>query len=217
MDTVAVVSEPEVPEQPPEDVPEPAIGSKLNSANVRYCLYQQVRLEGVGPLTAKTDLTIYSSLVNDWNARCALARYSPLDQDAVNGEIIDRRRSLEAEGLALMTAWRRKLQNPGQEAAIRILPDGSENSIAPSARPQASPLPSLITGQPTDSGGDGDGGQLKAPTLMLLHAYVAARVQKRLSELGYANNGWDGTLGPAFSQCFAAFQTGKRVALGRCV
>jgi peptidoglycan hydrolase-like protein with peptidoglycan-binding domain len=213
-----VVGEPELPRPVLEDVPETGIGSQLTQANARYCLFQQVRLEAVGPLTAKTDLTIYGSLVNDWNSRCALARYQLSDQISVNAEILDRRAGLEAEGLAIMSVWRRKLQATSQDSTLgsrtlrpsypAISPVPDSIGIPPTvARPQPSTsLPSLITGQPTPSLSEADSGPLKAPTLMLLHAYVAARVQKRLSELGYASSPWDGTWGPMSRSALRRFK-----------
>jgi peptidoglycan hydrolase-like protein with peptidoglycan-binding domain len=175
----------------------PSIGSgtPFTQAHIRYCAFQQVRLEAAGPLTYGIDLAVFAALARDWNARCSRYDYLPSDQSAVDAEVRDQRPALEAEGRALMGAWRRKLQpnvrNPADSGGMaRDLGSASAGAVKD--------LPPLITlghsgateTQPVSWP------LLKAPALALLHEAVAARVQKRLNELGYAGPA-DGTWGPA--------------------
>ena len=183
----------------------PASGSKLFSqANVRFCRFQQVRLEAIGPLTSRADLAIFQALANEWNARCARYGHPPADKRAIDAEVIERREALEGEGRALLGAWRRKIH---VGVAVPAGPNLSGVQHAASSDDPASgtsALPPLITsgipGRPEAEPVSWP--LLKAPSLALLHQSVAARVQRRLSDLGYVVSPADGTWG-----------VGSRVAL----
>jgi hypothetical protein len=184
----------------------PAAGQQFTEANVRYCLFQEVRLEAVRPLTDSADLALFNMLVSDWNSRCGRARYSASDKSVVDRELVDRRTVLEVEGHSLLMGWRRGMLKPqeppafagaiGSRAAsptwevVNGVPAGLDRPTASAA------LPPVITGQALPAGAGEDGWGSKEPSLMLLHAYVAARVQKRLNELGYTNTTPDGAWGP---------------------
>src|SRR6266487_3179042 len=118
----------------------PASGSKLFSqANVRFCRFQQVRLEAIGPLTSRADLAIFQALANEWNARCARYGHPPADKRAIDAE------ALEGEGSALLGAWRRKIH---VGVAVPAGPNLSGVQHAASSDDPASgtsPLPPLIT------------------------------------------------------------------------
>ena len=87
----------------------PAIGTNLNfsRANIRYCLFQDVRLQALRSLVVQeADITAFNALVDDWNSRCSKYLYRPSDKTAVDLEIDARRASLEAEGRAIALNWR---------------------------------------------------------------------------------------------------------------
>src|SRR5262249_18015358 len=57
---------------------------EFTRANLRYCTFQQIRLEAVGPITEGADLVVFNALVDDWNARCARYRHRAEDKEAVD-------------------------------------------------------------------------------------------------------------------------------------
>src|SRR5262249_15609537 len=73
---------------------------EFTRANLRYCTFQQIRLEALGPITEGADLVVFNALVDDWNARCAKYRYRAEDKEAVDAEAGKRRALLEVEGRA---------------------------------------------------------------------------------------------------------------------
>jgi hypothetical protein len=189
-----------------EERPAAGIGLEFSRANIRYCTFQQVRLEALGPVTEGADLVVFNALVEDWNARCARYRYRPVDKDAVDSEAAGRRALLEVEGRAFMNGWRRKIvttvqQRPasaGPDENAPLVPTAAGTSAAPaSARETVERLPLLITlGRVATDESDRDTGlSLRAPSLALLRADVAMRVQQRLNQLGYTISPADGTWG----------------------
>ena len=197
---------PELPKLGEESRPTGGPKQQFTQANVRYCLFQEVRLEAVRPLTDSADLALFNMLVGDWNSQCGRARYSASDKSVVDRELVDRRTVLEVEGRSLLMGWRRGMLKPQEPPALAAAIVGSRAAPptwevvngAPTGleRPAAAALPPVITGQALPAGVGEDGWGSKEPSLMLLHAYVAARVQKRLNELGYTNTAPDGAWGP---------------------
>jgi len=175
----------------------PVAGGPLSQANIRFCRFQQVRLEAIGPLTNRADLAVFKALANDWNTRCARQEAVPYEKQAIDAEAIERREALEGEGRALLSAWRRKIH-------FGILaPVGAGLSTVPHSSPEDRPastsdLPALITlGVPGKSEVEPVSWPLlRTPSLALLQQAVAARVQRRLSDLGYVSP-VDGTWGSA--------------------
>jgi hypothetical protein len=198
---------PELPKLGEEIRPTGGPKQQFTQANVRYCLFQEIRLEAVRPLTDSADLALFNMLVSDWNSRCGRARYVAADKSVVDRELVDRRTVLEVEGRSLVMGWRRGMLKPQEPPALAGAIVGSQVA-SPSwevvngtptglDRPAVSAaLPPVITGQALPAGAGEDGWGSKEPSLMLLHAYVAARVQKRLNELGYTNTAPDGAWGP---------------------
>jgi peptidoglycan hydrolase-like protein with peptidoglycan-binding domain len=170
-----------------EERPAAGIGLELSRANIRYCTFQQTRLEALGPVTEGADLVVFNALVEDWNARCTRYRYRPADKEAVDSEAVGRRALLEVEGRAFMNGWRRKLV----QAAV------DPSAVPAIGREAVERLPLLITsGRAATDESDRDTGlSLRAPSLALLRADVAMRVQQRLNNLGYTISPVDGTWG----------------------
>lgn len=187
---------------------------EFTRANLRYCTFQQIRLEALGPITEGADLLVFNALVEDWNGRCTKVRYRAEDKNAVDAEAGRRRALLEVEGRALMNGWRRKIVTTVQQRAAFAALDGDEGFTAAGPAAAVTPeqasevierLPPLITqGRAAPEEPDRDAGlALRTPSLALLRADVAMRVQRRLNDLGYAI-AVDGTWG-----------TGSRAALRR--
>ena len=75
---------------------------EFTRANLRYCTFQQIRLEALGPITEGADLLVFNALVEDWNVRCTKVRYRAEDKIVVDAEAARRRALIEVEGRALM-------------------------------------------------------------------------------------------------------------------
>lgn len=191
-----------------EERPAQGPGVEFSRANIRYCTFQQIRLEALGPVTEGADLVVFNALVADWNARCTRFRYHPADKDAIDGEAGARRALLEVEGRAFMNGWRRKIVTTVQQRPAAAALDAEENPALvheatdiSAARGVAGDaverLPLLITqGRAASDEPDHDTGwSLRAPALALLRADVAVRVQRRLNDLGYTISPIDGTWG----------------------
>ena len=180
----------------PEERPAAGPGVAFSQANLRYCIFQQIRLEALGPVTEGADLVVFNAQVEDWNARCTRYRYRSAEKDAVEGEAAARRALLEVEGRAFMNGWRRKIATTFQQAPAAAGFDAGENAAAP-AREAVERLPLLITqGRATADEPDRDSGlSFRTPSLALLRADVAVRVQRRLNDLGYTISPADGTWG----------------------
>jgi peptidoglycan hydrolase-like protein with peptidoglycan-binding domain len=178
---------------------------EFTRANLRYCSFQQIRLEALGPITEGADLVVFNALVDDWNARCAKYRYRAEDKEAVDAEAGKRRALLEVEGRALMNVWRRKVVTTVQQRPASGGLDGGDMLPATGAAVtapeetgnRAEPLPLLITLGRAAPDEAGRGFSLRSPSLALLRGDVATRVQRRLNDLGYTIAPLDGTWGSA--------------------
>lgn len=181
----------------PEERPFGGSNLSFSQANIRFCRFQQVRLEAIGPLTDRADLAVFQALANDWNARCAQYGYPPADKRAIDAEVIEHREALENEGRALLGAWRRKIHVGIAAPAGPYLAGARHSSSSDDSAADIRALPPLITlGVPGKPEAEPVSWPLlKAPSLALLHQTVAARVQRRLSDLGYVISPADGTWG----------------------
>jgi peptidoglycan hydrolase-like protein with peptidoglycan-binding domain len=187
---------------------------EFTRANLRYCTFQQIRLEAVGPITEGADLVVFNALVDDWNARCAKYRYRGEDKEAVDAEASKRRALLEVEGRALMNVWRRKVvttvqQRPasaGLGGGDAAPPTGAAVMAPEETGNGAEPLPLLITLGRASADEGGRGFSLRSPSLALLRGDVAARVQRRLNDLGYTIVPLDGTWGSASRTALRRFK-----------
>ena len=181
----------------PEDRPLSGSNLPFSQANTRFCRFQQVRLEAIGPLTNRADLAVFHALANDWNARCARYGYLPADRRTIDAEVIEQREALESEGRALLGAWRRKIHVGVAAPAGPYLAGARHSSSSGDPAADIRALPPLITlGVPGKLEAEPVSWPLlKAPSLALLHQTVAARVQRRLSDLGYVVSLADGTWG----------------------
>ena len=196
-----------------EERPIGGTGVEFTQANLRYCTFQQIRLEALGPITEGADLVVFNALVQDWNSRCTKFRYRLEDKETVDTEAASRRALLEVEGRALMNGWRRKIVTTVQQrpAGLDI---GEPAATTPQtvAKPEPSNeierLPLLITlGRSAAEEADRESGlSLRTPSLALLRVDVAMRVQRRLNDLGYTIAPVDGTWGTASRNALRRFK-----------
>ena len=189
---------------------------EFTRANLRYCTFQQIRLETPGPITEGADLVVFNALVEDWNGRCTKHRSRAEDKEAVDAEAARRRALLEVEGRALMNVWRRKIVTTVEQLpAVASFDAGEAAAPAGLAATAASEqtgdgierLPLLITlGRASADEPDRDPGlSLRTPSLALMRASVAMRVQHRLNDLGYTI-AVDGTWGSASRAALRRFK-----------
>jgi hypothetical protein len=178
----------------PEERPPIGTAVQFSRPNLRYCIYQEVRLEAIGPVTYSTESDVFSALIKDWNSRCSRFRHAAGDKEAIDLEVKARRTALEAEGRALVRGWQHKI-----ETTLQRVPDPAVVATSTPQRLEASDsLPAIITmgRNPKSELGWGFNPLLKSPSLVLLRSDSAMRVQERLDELGYAVKPADGNWGP---------------------
>jgi peptidoglycan hydrolase-like protein with peptidoglycan-binding domain len=180
---------------------------EFTRANLRYCTFQQIRLEALGPITEGADLVVFNALVDDWNVRCTKYRDRAEDKEAVDAEAGRRRALLEVEGRALMNVWRRKIVTTVQQRPVLAGPDaGDATATAEQPSDATEGLPLLIThGRATVDESD-RAFSLRSPSLALLRGDVATRVQRRLNDLGYTIAPVDGTWGSASRAALRRFK-----------
>ena len=92
-----------------EIVPPVGTDHEMTLAELRYCIFQGVRLKSANDaLDASSRLEIdrFNEWVDDWNARCASYRHLPSDLDAAETSAVLKRIQLETEGKALVIGLR---------------------------------------------------------------------------------------------------------------
>ncbi len=92
-----------------ETVPPVGTEHEMSLAELRYCIFQGVRLKSANDTldaSAQFEVDRFNELVDDWNARCLSYRYVPSDLDAAETSAELKRIQLETEGAALVIGWR---------------------------------------------------------------------------------------------------------------
>lgn len=93
-----------------ETKPSIGAGRVFNRQNIRYCLYQNARLDAAKSMLVaeRSDGVIgeFNRQVDDFNSRCGSYRYYDTDLSAVKSEVVARSAVLTAEGQALVRVWR---------------------------------------------------------------------------------------------------------------
>ena len=197
-----------------ETTPPVGSGLLLAKSNIRYCIFQKQRLEFVRVIASDAVLTDFNSAVDDWNSRCSSYRYSGGDLSAVQAEAVGQMDELRQDATRMRDMW---MARRAPEAAL--VPTFAPTPIQlPTPVPTYSPaepviaprtLPSdtsVATSPPLDisplAAKAGAGTSLN-PLLVR----DAARVQKRLAELGYFVGQPNGTWGPVSRAALRAFKS----------
>lgn len=192
-----------------EDMPPVGDGSRaLGASQIRYCLFQQIRLETIRTeLSESQDVSRFNGMVDDWNSRCSRYRYRESDMTAAQFSLSSKRSDLQAEGRGIAASMPSRLwPTPSSPPPA----SGSTYNSAPAApvavpqtqlpQPSYTPAPSPVQPLPppveiTQAPSAG-AGTYAAERGDLLRVEDAIRVQQRLADLGYFSGIVDGMWGP---------------------
>ena len=193
----------------------PPIGSGLSfsRSNIRYGLFQKQRLEFVRSIAPDSVLTDFNTAVDDWNSRCSSYHYQGNDLTFVQLETAGRADELRRDATRLRDEWTAR-RSPDPTPTPTYVPTPVQ---LPTPQPTYSPSPPITsarnvptqtlpaTSQPLDISplsGKASAGSPLDPLLVR----DAARVQKRLAELGYFSGQANGTWGPVTRAALRAFK-----------
>ncbi|MCB1567768.1 MAG: hypothetical protein KDE03_16415 [Rhodobacteraceae bacterium] len=89
-----------------EDMPPVGTGRSLTRNQVRYCIFQGVRLDYIRPLTTtNSQIDRFNAMVADFNARCGSFRYTSGVLEAVEREVAGRSAALRADAQRIVSSW----------------------------------------------------------------------------------------------------------------
>jgi len=172
-----------------ETKPDIGITTTFNRANIRYCVFQEARLDALKPLLEDNEaIDRANELVRDWNSRCGKYRYQERDMRAVQSELQQKGDSLKADAREILSNWRKP-------ASGSVSPAPYERSTTST---QAEPL--QLPSQPQSDD------PAKTASLDLLKLDDATRVQSRLHELGYLKAKANGVWGQNSRRALLAFK-----------
>lgn len=92
-----------------ESMPPVGQNNILNRSQIRYCLSQEIRIDTIqNGLNNYSDyeVSMFNSLVSDYNSRCGSFRYSSGSLESVRRQVEANRSSISAEGYATIRTWR---------------------------------------------------------------------------------------------------------------
>jgi hypothetical protein len=85
-----------------EERPPVGSGMKFDSAQIRYCLSESIRIDGMKRVVnnySESSVSAFNYYVSDYNARCSSFRYRSGLLETVRSEVNSRRAKLESEGV----------------------------------------------------------------------------------------------------------------------
>ncbi len=88
-----------------EEKPPIGEGIVLSTAQLRYCLSQNARIDGADKavnLSVKVEVDRFNGMVDDYNSRCGKTRYRSSTMQSVKADVEGRRAQLEKEGAGLI-------------------------------------------------------------------------------------------------------------------
>jgi hypothetical protein len=89
-----------------EEMPPVGTGRSFNVGNIRYCEYQNARLEFIRPRISTNDqIDEFNRLVGDFNSRCSNYRYLANDRSSVQAEVTQKQSDLEAQAQRIIDSW----------------------------------------------------------------------------------------------------------------
>jgi peptidoglycan hydrolase-like protein with peptidoglycan-binding domain len=211
------LSNPSVQTTPPRPVRNfveemPPIGTDRNfsEGNIRYCMFQKVRLEIIQPrISTNYESGEFNRLVDDYNSRCGSYRYIRSDRNAVEAELIQKRPDLMFQAERILSEWRPR--QPGAQSVPLTSPSVATTPPQALLTPAAPYLPPPISAPAASSLPPpisiAEAPELNIrPSLDLLRLADASRVQGRLIELGFTKGPADGTWGPQSRSALRAFR-----------
>lgn len=101
-----------VPSEPNHSFVEetPPVGTDMHFTvpNLRYCMFQDVRLDYIKPrISHNYEVTQFNQLVSDYNSRCANYRYKASERATVEAELPQKRPDLELQAQRILNGWQR--------------------------------------------------------------------------------------------------------------
>ena len=157
---------------------------RLNADNIRWCLFQERRIEYlrvkvVGSESA-VDSSNFNSIVNDYNDRCGAFQYRETDMARARSDLSSKDNELRAQSDRIWAGWPHQPAPPPVTAPAR-----SEELLSRNNPPTSSPPKVAVEANPGQRVVESDG-------FDLLHVEDAKRVQQRLIALGFMVGAADG-------------------------
>lgn len=91
-----------------EEMPPVGTDTLFTQSNIRYCMFQEVRLDFIKPrVSTNYEIDKFNQLVSDYNSRCGSYRYMPGDRSAVEAELSQKRSGLELQAQRVLNSWQR--------------------------------------------------------------------------------------------------------------
>jgi hypothetical protein len=84
-----------------ETMPQVGTGITLTRAEIRYCLAEQIRLQGAQAVLNRSkgdDIGRFNAMVDDYNSRCSSFRYRSGDLESARSDVEPGRERLRADG-----------------------------------------------------------------------------------------------------------------------
>ncbi len=144
---------PAPPREPEEVMPPVGTGLSLSASQIRYCLSQNIRIDGAKPAvdeTAQMDIGAFNAMVADYNSRCSSFRYRQGLLESVRAEVEHRRQALEAQGYVNFLAITKPKPAPSAPA---VKPGAAQDG--PTQLSDDQMMAALYRGYPTSISVDG--------------------------------------------------------------
>lgn len=109
------------PPEPEETVPPVGEGQILSVSQVRYCLAQNIRIDGARSVvddTSQADINRFNALIGDYNSRCSSFRYRKGVLESVRAEVDAQRPLLELKGSSDFLAGAKRKDPPAGQPAV---------------------------------------------------------------------------------------------------
>lgn len=123
-------AEPQAPSRPQESMPPAGQGMVFSTAQIRYCLAEDIRMEGAKSAINNyidSDVDRFNAMVADYNNRCGSFRYRSGALESARGEVEPYRSQLQAEGRSRFA--RTSTGSLSTPAPSRFAPDETVKAI----------------------------------------------------------------------------------------
>ena len=98
-----------------EEMPPVGNGLVFNNNQIRYCVFEDVRLETIQKIInsySQNEVDNFNANVSDYNSRCHHYKYRAGALEGIQSEVIVRHAALVVEGLDRLKSWRREVSQP---------------------------------------------------------------------------------------------------------
>lgn len=112
-------------DEPLEETAPPAgyLGN-LSRAQLRYCMFEEARIEVLDREVPPAAYSRFNARVSDFNSRCSGTRYAVSDRSAVEAQLSSQRQRLTEEARAILEDWlpaapvEQEMTFPGEQSAV---------------------------------------------------------------------------------------------------